>query len=910
MSMMPSLQPHNASLLDRSNRQEPTYGPAASDLSKSVNADPTFRSIHASHPDPFVCYKAFVGTSSSHLQPQSQAQGGDQPCVAQDHDGYTCHDISGTADVHHDMDYQQQARARAVPYNLAVRLANRSNGVPLATIVEQGSYSTLNSPGSLLSIGRFPSPRVVENTSPSRASNKVSHNPDDYSLQRSTEDSQPEHVLNAPSKTYNVPLSKDPSTSLQANHAAIQPALSTIQPSQPTVYHISKTNADTDTRNVKGFLRGVIHNARAASKTRPRSFSMQASATEYPDDRPETSEDSLQSRLPASGMPRLGDDSFDTPYCVPTASQTLSATDMLAPEDQARNGQTFMADPRLSAHAMPSLLDAKPYRLESQTTPAAVAQLPPPSAIARSRERSPSVRLVYPEARDGAHEGCSAGAPTLSNESGNTISAGHTFYGVSTSGSNSRSPAELERAREASRNTSFCSTMSTSYSGTVVGVDVDLQHDFPHPVRPSRSPTPIAPVWFTPQMAELERQASISEFPPESHQVPEAAPPRRSITSSALTSLLPIAAASGIVRPNYDTPKISFFSPSGNLIQPEGSSTPGTSSASDFSGSPTVTTSYYDTRTTPAACSAFPKTTCLPPPRPSLKPMTMPPTSSAPLPARLRFHHNYRRPEQSQIDSTVGSTESFIVPAPPVHGCDGIVRTESLAPYSRLRHSYEKNKSRPQYKRRKSARSFTEDLKYEARFQRARLITAILASCTSSGKGRVLRKRKAASRRAAATDYVSMPRNHTGEGVNSARTKRIHPRQTKGNRDVGALGPLAGHILRICFCQPYDSAGEATHIATTENICIGKSDQIGIMQSRSKKESPSTDANEVDVDAALPNARVVGGTERKTSDNVCQRTTARNVKRNSIAGTNQYIRMRSDSIISVGVALRTATAGG
>ncbi|KAG9187396.1 hypothetical protein G6011_05267 [Alternaria panax] len=452
--------------------------------------------------------------------------------------------------------------------------------------------------------------------------------------------------------------------------------------------------------------------------------------------------------------------------------------------------------------------------------------------------------------------------------------------------------------------------MSTSYSGTVVGVDVDLQHDFLCPVGPSRSPTPIAPVWFTPQMDELERQASISKSPPESNQVPGAAPPPHSITSSALTSLLPIAAASGIVRPNYDTPKISFFSPSGNLIQPEGSSTPGTTSASDFSGSPTITTSYYDNRTTPATYSVFPTTACLPPPRPCLRPMTTPPTSSAPLPAHLRFHHNYKHPEQSQIDSTIGSTEFSIVPAPSIRGCDGIVRTESFAPYSKLRYSYEKDKSRPQYKRRKSARSFAEDLKYEARFQKARLTTAILASCTSSGKGRVLRKRKAASRRAAATAYVSMPWRSTGGDVTGARTQRIHPRQTTDSHNVGALGPLAGHILRICFCQPYDGAGKITYTATTEDICIGKSDHTRSMQIRSKKERSLADTKEVDVDAALPNARLVSGAERKTSKNVRQRTAVRKGKRHSTTGTNQHTRMRSDSAVSVGVALRTATVVG
>ena len=905
---MPTAQPRDASLLDRSNGQEPICGPAPSDSLNETHATPSFRSTHAMQPDPFAYYRAFLDTSSSQMQPQTQGQGRDRHYIAQDHDDYACHDITGTGDMQHAMEYQQQARARGVPYNLAVRLANRSNGAPLATIVEQGSYSTLNSHGSLLSVGRFPSLRVVENASPTRSSHRISYTPEEHVLQRITEDVQRGHLLKAPSNTHDVPLCKDYSNSFRADDAAIPSAFPSLKSSQSITHRNGKADSDANTSNVKSFFRGVIHNVRAASRTRSRSSSAQMSLVENHSDRPGASEDSLQSQLQASDMSQLGDDTFDTPYRFPTASQALSATKALASENQARNGQSSMADPSFSAHAIVPNSDVDPYTLESQMAFGAVSKLLPPSATVRPRERSSSVRLVYPEARDGAHDGGSARVPTLSNEANNTISAGHTFYGA---GKNNHSLTEHDHATEASHNASFCSTMSTSYSGTVVGVDVDLQHDFPHPVRPSRSPTPIAPVWFTPQMAELERQASLSESPPEPDQVAEAEPTRRSITSSALTSLLPIAAASGIVRPNYDTPKISFFSPSGNLIQPEGSSTPGTTSASDFSGSPTATTSYYDNKTTPATYRAFPTTTCLPPPRPSLRPMTTPPTSSVPLPMHLRFHHNYKRPEQSQIDSTVGSIDSFILPAPLVQGCDGIAQTESLAPCSRPRHSYEKLNVRPRYKPRRSARSFAEDLKYEARFHRARLITAIIASCTSSGKGRVLRKRKAANRRAAATAYVSMPRSCAGEATARPRKKRVHPRQPTARREVGILGPLAGHILRICFCQPYDGAGKTTASGATNKTCIGKSsNRTANTQSVSKKESPRSNANDVDVDAALPNARVVTGTERKVSNTVRQRTTVRKEKRHSSTGSNHHSRTRSDSAVSVGVAPSTATVRG
>ena len=122
---------------------------------------------------------------------------------------------------------------------------------------------------------------------------------------------------------------------------------------------------------------------------------------------------------------------------------------------------------------------------------------------------------------------------------------------------------EFDKAREEfeSRNASFCGTVSTSYSGAVVGVDVDLQHEFAHPVCRSRSATPV---WFTAPPAEIQGQAPGPKV--------EAA--RYSVTSPALTSLLPIAAASGIVRSDYTKPTLCYYSPSGRQIERECSSTP------------------------------------------------------------------------------------------------------------------------------------------------------------------------------------------------------------------------------------------------------------------------------------------------------------------------------------------------
>jgi hypothetical protein len=898
---MPTSQPRNSNLLDRSNRQERAsdastlrYGAlvAASNLSDKAKPSIPLHSMHAQHHDPFAYYNAFVDTSSS--------QGSDKDEYTQNsYDGYTCHAMPEAGDVS-DIGGEPPTRARGVPYNLAVRLANRSNGAPLATIVEQGSYSTLNSHGSLLSVGRLPSIRLVENASPSRTSHKVSRSLDENALQRIQEDAGQEKTPRATSGAQEKLPYNDHGKTYPVSDVATSFGSTPLLHSQLEGPQIGETDyCDANNRTVKGFFRGVLHNVRAASRTRSRSSSMHAS-------RPETSDDSLQNQVQASETSQFSDDRCDAPFDL--SSSSLSATATPGCDYHARNRQSSSTYSQSSARPDLPLPNAHPH--ETRTASGTVPQLLPPWAATRSRERSASVRLVPPEPRDTAQNGCSVGAPMLSNEGSDNISAGHAFYGVSVPSNNASSLTEHDRAREASRNASFCSTMSTSYSGTVVGVDVDLEHDFAHPVRrshsptptPTPTPTPVAPVWFTPQRTELERQASVSESPPDTQQVPEAEHPPRSITSSALTSLLPIAAASGIVRTYYNTPKISFYSPSGNLIQPEGSSTPGTTSISDFSGTPATTTSYVN-KNTPATYSAFPATTCLPPPRPSLRPMTTPPTSSAPLPAHLRHHHNYRRPEKSQIDAAIEyTTTSFIMSTPEVKGCGGIIGPESLVPHTGMHHSHERNNSRPHYRRHKSAKSFAEDLKSEARFHRARLITAIIRCCKSTEKGRVLRKRQVASRRAAATAYTTMPHNRTSE---AAGTKH---RNAKNKRDVGLLGPLAGHILRICFCQPYDGAGKPTHTVVANPLRINR--HAGSMHHKTNKETLCSD---LDVDAVLPNARVVSSSEKKKkkkkNSTDPKSGTARKEKKTTTT-SSKHTRMRSDSAVSVGVALRTATAGG
>ncbi|KAF2652656.1 hypothetical protein K491DRAFT_681140 [Lophiostoma macrostomum CBS 122681] len=99
------------------------------------------------------------------------------------------------------------------------------------------------------------------------------------------------------------------------------------------------------------------------------------------------------------------------------------------------------------------------------------------------------------------------------------------------------------------REGSVCTNLSTSYSSTVLGVDLDLQH---YPEKPASHRSTSTSMWFTAQDCSTRDSGWYT------------------VTSSALPVLLPLAAASGIVKQNHSRP-LSFYSPSGNLIQAVGS---------------------------------------------------------------------------------------------------------------------------------------------------------------------------------------------------------------------------------------------------------------------------------------------------------------------------------------------------
>lgn len=762
----------------------------------SAQTEPRHTVLHG----PLACYQASLDTNSP---PEIGINK-----IAREDDGYTCQ--TGVIETQ-TFGNQHQTRART---NLAVRLANRSNGAPLATIIEQGSYSTLNTHGSRLSVGRFPSLRAAENTSPNRATNRRSQSLDEKALHRIQEYDFLEQGAIVVAETHVVPSADQEHGTLHSGRGTDAPAKSDPVKHQQTPGSstpVKGHDCSVGSRWINKVFHKEVQNVRVAPRTRSRSsstahVSMIDSRQDWSDTitvRPQ-----FQNQDTSSETLSANDYVFDTPNYAQSSCSSAASKQVL--DSRTRNRKISMANPELSAHVH-SLSVQIPS--ESDIKCGSVRPLPPYSHAARSRERCLPAGVMFPEPRDVAQENGTIKVATPPNHNKVYASAQYTLDNFPVLRNNTSSLIEDDRARYASRNVSFCSTMSTSYSGTVLGVDLDLQHDSAHQSRRSRS---VTPVWFTPQMAELERRASSSESP-EWRQTAATETTSRSITSSALTSLLPIAAASGIVRLNYNTPKLSFYSPSGNLIQPENDSTLG-AMPSEYGGS-SITTSYYRKANPPSAQNVLPATVGLPPARPSLLPVTTLPTFTAQLPAHLRHHKNSHHAELSQISPC----EPFLALTPAVKGCGGVVRSSSFSP--RSGHAQPHNtqyESKALLKHCRSTRSIIRSVKSEANFYASRFVNQILSSSCTPPLPSLLTRSKLRGKRNATKQgmYAIEPHFHSRIVVAHARSSR------RANEDVleGMCGSSTAHMLRVCFCQPYDEAGKRSLCRDTEAKANGDGD--------------------------------------------------------------------------------------
>ncbi|KAF1911267.1 hypothetical protein BDU57DRAFT_543168 [Ampelomyces quisqualis] len=689
------------------------YAYAASSLPDVRGMPP--RSMPPVLQDPLAIYKAFQDTATTERGGKNENVHEDDVYAYPTESTGAAQDLYGAGG--------EQANACVIPYHVAARFANRSNGAPLATILEQGSYSTLNS----------------QKASPGRASHKVLRNFEETTLDWTR--------MNVPLAENTMPAKDMHAVLLDRGRSHALPRtttpmalMSNLQQSPGS--QTSDRDHDADTTKPKSLPCRVGENLLADSCARAYPSLTHAPIFDPPAGGPRTCDNSPP-HLQDHG--RLKRELFPLSCKALNATQTSHSTS-LSSETRPSNRTVSLTKLKpavsVSSHALLHKLSLP--SLEPASSFESVPHLLPPAA--RSREQPGSVRIVPPEPRDVAGATVTTEVLTHSSRQNDTASAHKTYDGVYT----------------------LC--------------------------------------------FKLERQASCSESPKKSKQATAPGTNHRLITSSALTSLLPVATASGIMHANYHTPKISFYSPSGSLIQPEGSSSPGITISA--AGSPASIASRYKSPDR-STINRLQASACLPPSRPTLVPMTTPPVTTAPLPEHLRHHHNYKRHERPEI----GSCESLIEPTQPVRGCGGIVRTSSLALHRGLRQppSYKKSKADIQHKQRQSTRSIVRDLGSDVRFYKSRYIALVAQSCNSSrNKSRKKCIRTTLHKRKDASNEAHGPIFPPQQGPQSTQ-------QRDSKSEIAILGPLAGHALRVCFCQPYDGAGKSTRVADASGMGRGAS---------------------------------------------------------------------------------------
>lgn len=824
ISTMPRTRSRSSSSLDRSKGQDsafsastPPYDPAALILADETSSQPE---EHAVTQNPATYYKAL---SHLNMPPSSSTD-----TLAQDGHGYVCRPEKIGAYGGQVDGPVQQGRTQVLPYSLTARPINRPTTVPLATITEQGSYSTLNSHCSHLSTSHFPSRRVAKTVS----SNRPTYTPP-WSMEENTRHGLQEGVLQDDLCVMADASGKLPHEYCRRMHSetdsSTPPASISLQRSLQRPQESDTKHGDTghnmEGRESRGLICGVLQSVRAASHGRSRSSSIAHTSIESRDDQTETNENRSQNRLQISETIQKSNDKLYTPYLM--QAFPLSAT--LAPQSdsQARNRKISTANHEFSACHSPTL--TTPLRSKSKIEPGfgSISHLLPPLVATRPRERSTFLGFAQPKPRDAAHDDGMTGAQAPSNERRHDTSALYIFNGVSVHRSDRPLLTEHEHARESSRNTSFCSTMSTSYSGSVLGVDLDLCREFSHPARSSLSPTPVTPEWSTQQMTELERQDSFAEsLGLKDARATESTCPL--ISSSTLSFLLPITAASDIVSPSYNTPKISLYSPSGKFIQPETSSGP-VKDTSDCGSTPSIIASNSNKNHT-SAHNILSARTCLTTARISLVPLATPTRPSAPLPAHLRHHKNYGHCEGPQIQCL----KSAIVPSYAVKGCGGVVENNVLTSRTIIERSHMPSEYSLPYKG-QLIRSLIRDLRNEKIPQKARVTTP--ATPSSSHQKKNLKKLHMFNYGTPAT-YVCTRASECRKSILNAstadkRSRRTH--QLKIEHNPGCLGPLAGHALRICFCQPYDGAGQKTRVDAICDCCMESSSNTSLMNRESEQ---------------------------------------------------------------------------
>lgn len=741
--------------------------------------------------DPFACYRAFLDTNDA-----SELSENDVPC---DRRGHTCRPSCSHCQGSGCPVQQANGRERATQCTTVVGFANRPNGLPLATIIERSSLSTLHSHGSRLSVNCRCHPSQTCNAATSVAhSHRTSRNMEESSLHMIQEHAN--HEQEGKGKIDDLVSLKVGPAMPSSERSPRRDAPITVQGQKnqhPGTAQQQDLDGDNEGKGLKKLLRGVIRHVRSASRRSISYASLQAApSSERADETKASSTASEPDCRNDSKVSVIG-------TAAPHNNGVLSFTDYpeLAHEPAetwAEDCQRSLNESEASARRIPTIRHVPPDTagvIDDATTPPNEAQIS--DGVSKRVDEGPTCGTSV----------ALANGPSIRARNDDGVRC--TLDGTSIYRSTAPSLFEYDRTRSIS----FCSTTSTTYSSTVLGIDLDLHHGFP-PVDPRTS----TPAWFGASAPDL----SLDEVAALSLEATGPAPVR-SITSSALPLLLPIAAASGIVQPSNAT-AMSFYSPTGNLIQAE----PCGDSASPHG----LAHAYY----VKSLCFAGAE----PSARPAALPLPTPPQSSIPLPSHLKQKsQQHRCHTRSQIVPALG--ENSISPK----GCDGIMRENSgLTPRSGLRRPGSSSSLPKNHHRRRAsscwpASSFSSSSSSAAHSRSHALgaggARARLSACTPPlrrfsthriSKGSWAKERESApvtvapaARTACKTPGKCKPR--TGQDANAnaevdadadAEEKPPAPRPALGPATAG-LGPLAGWTLRVCFCQPGDGETEPDVIA-------------------------------------------------------------------------------------------------
>lgn len=364
-------------------------------------------------------------------------------------------------------DCQQQNEEVTTSYQLATRLANPSNGAPLATIIEQSSHSTLNSRTSLLSVGRVPSARAPFATSSANTAQTAPKSVEETTLGPILQfghGERPQSCKNVENmkafKGHRGYCREHSSTT----HTPTFPVLS-----YRTCLDTAVVNAVREMDDMNNAPRMVIDSAQTKACTLTCSKLSRSIPFEKCARRPSLSQ----------GSENLG--RIDDQIVVAAAF------------DQTHEGSV---DPNQTIHrntVTTSSSSARliPFRFRSRLSQVAISAdiehaLEQPSAFSDTcaAQSFAPVQLVPPEPREEA-QACNSTADLRNISHGSHSSLARPAPNFAIDPATAGISLDLcQCATREDQTPSICSTTSTSYSGTIVGVDVDLKHG---KVRPEHS---------------------------------------------------------------------------------------------------------------------------------------------------------------------------------------------------------------------------------------------------------------------------------------------------------------------------------------------------------------------------------------------------------------------------------------